>query len=101
MLRRWEDEGRRALPTRPISESELRQAARAVAEAFLLVDAVYLFGSRARGTAHLRSDVDVAVLLAAGQEPDDPIHVTAGIARFLEERLDIPVDVVLVSRRLP
>jgi uncharacterized protein len=62
------------------------------------VIAVYLFGSVARGDATARSDVDVAVLLAAGEprQPSDYDSVFA-MQDDLEERLRRRVDVIVAN----
>jgi predicted nucleotidyltransferase len=57
----------------------------------------YLYGSIARGEAHARSDVDVAVLYA-----DDPPPTLEGLgfdlSDTLERHLGKPVDVVVLNR---
>lgn len=58
---------------------------------------VYLFGSVARGTAHGRSDVDVAVLL----ERDPPATLAGSAVSLggeLERHLGRPVDLVVLNR---
>lgn len=62
------------------------------------VVAAYLFGSTARGEASASSDVDVGVLLAAG-EPSLPADydVLFAIQDDLEERLHRPVDVLAMN----
>ncbi len=62
------------------------------------VVAAYLFGSVARGDARADSDVDVAVLLAAG-EPADTAGYDAWFALQddLEERLHQRVDLVAMN----
>lgn len=62
------------------------------------VVAAYLFGSTARGEAKASSDVDVGVLLAAG-EPSLPADydVLFAIQDDLEERLHRPVDVLAMN----
>lgn len=62
------------------------------------VVAAYLFGSVARGDARADSDVDVAVLLAAG-EPGDTAGYDAWFALQddLEERLHQRVDLVAMN----
>ncbi|NLG69426.1 MAG: nucleotidyltransferase domain-containing protein, partial [Firmicutes bacterium] len=58
------------------------------------VDAAYLFGSQARGTARRRSDVDVAVLFSAGLDPVERLERRLDLIVALEDRLARPVDVV-------
>ncbi|MCA1597237.1 MAG: nucleotidyltransferase domain-containing protein, partial [Chloroflexi bacterium] len=60
---------------------------------------VYLFGSLARGDARPSSDIDLAVLPRAGREVD-AIYLEAAISRFVEDRLGIPTDAVVVQRHL-
>ena len=64
------------------------------------VQAVYLFGSRARGTAHSQSDIDVAILLAR-----DPPRTMEGlcldIGSDLERWLACQVDLVVLNRAPP
>ena len=55
---------------------------------------VYLFGSRATGTAHPTSDFDVAVLA------DDDIRRELSLARELLEESNIPFKVDVVDLRL-
>lgn len=63
--------------------------------------AVYLFGSTARDQAHARSDVDVAVLFAAGLSPEDVFARTLEIGVILDETLRRPVDVIALNRAPP
>jgi predicted nucleotidyltransferase len=58
------------------------------------VSCAYLFGSRARGASHARSDVDVAVLFMGGMAPEDRLDARIDIALALERALGLPVDVV-------
>ena len=61
------------------------------------VNAVYLYGSRARGTARSGSDLDLAVLLAA-----PPTSTLRSVARAIEDvverALRIPVEAVVLNR---
>ncbi len=64
--------------------------------------AAWLFGSRARGDAGPRSDVDVAILLADCLEPST--HDLLAIAELqadLEEELQCDVDVVVANGAPP
>jgi predicted nucleotidyltransferase len=97
MARVREDEKRRAGPWPPLARAQLVAAAEALAAARPAVAAVYLFGSRARGQTHPASDVDVAVLLDPPVAVTERISAQQEISRFLEERLQVPVDVVLLS----
>jgi predicted nucleotidyltransferase len=96
MARTWEDEGRRARQWPALSRHELAAAAEALAAAFPTVEAAYLFGARARGQTHAASDVDVAVWLDPPAPLSERISTQGEIARFLETRLEVPVDVVLL-----
>src|SRR6266487_3577982 len=59
--------------------------------------AVYLYGSRARGTALPTSDVDLGVLLRAAPPP-----TLGGVARDLDDAVEravrVPVEVVVLNR---
>lgn len=60
--------------------------------------AAYLFGSVARGDATATSDIDVAVLLAAGEPHEIGDYDTLfAIHDDLEERLHRPVDVLVMN----
>lgn len=62
------------------------------------VVAAYLFGSVARGEARANSDVDVAVLLAAGEPADAKSHdALFALQDDLEERLHRRVDLVAMN----
>ena len=61
------------------------------------VVAVYLYGSRARGTARPGSDLDLAVLLSA--PPASTLRsVARGIEDVVERTLRIPVEAVVLNR---
>ncbi len=96
MTRRGEEEARRAGPWPPIETAQLVVAAEALAAAYPVVEAVYLFGSRARGRTHPGSDADLAVLTEPRIALTERISTQAELARFLENRLRVPVDVVLI-----
>ncbi len=77
---------------------ELSHALRAVLEAAPPeVLAVYLYGSRARGTSKPGSDLDLALLLAA-----PPAATLRGVARDVEAAVEravrIPVEAVVLNR---
>ena len=58
--------------------------------------AAYLFGSRARGTATDRSDVDVAVLYAAAPGPG-LAGLSLDLEADIERALGLPVQVVVLN----
>lgn len=58
------------------------------------VDVAYLFGSVAKGTAGPRSDVDVAVLFAAGLTREDRFDQQLALAVELSSRVNREVDVL-------
>lgn len=78
-------------------ERVLREAAGAAPDE---VVAVYLYGSRARGTATDRSDVDLGLLLRKSPPP-----ALADAARALEARLErdlgLPVEAVILNTAPP
>lgn len=85
---------------RLIDRPMLETVAALLADAYPWVAAVYLFGSQARGDARPGSDVDLAVLPSEGEVPEDRIDAEADLARFVEDRLALKVDVVLIRREL-
>lgn len=54
-----------------------------------------LFGSGARGTAHVGSDADVAIELRPGAARD--VRALGGLAARLESAIGRPIDLVLVD----
>lgn len=62
--------------------------------------AVYLFGSRARGTARADSDVDLGLLLAYIPEPS-LTGLAATLADALDAQLGLEVDVVVLNTAAP
>jgi predicted nucleotidyltransferase len=69
----------------------------ALATAAPEVVAVYLFGSRARGTARAGSDLDLALLLAA-PPPSTLRSVARDIEDVVERALRIPAEAVVLNR---
>lgn len=57
---------------------------------FAAVDAAYLFGSQAKGTASAASDVDIALIL----EPGAPADSKTMVRRALERELELEVDLI-------
>jgi predicted nucleotidyltransferase len=81
-----------------VETPDLSHALRAVLEAAPPdVLAVYLYGSRARGTSKPGSDLDLALLLAA-----PPAATLRGLARDVEAAVEravrIPVEAVVLNR---
>jgi len=74
----------------------LEVVAAEIAAAYPWVDAVFLFGSRAQGRTHPGSDADLAVLARAGEQPENWLFGEQNIACFAEDRLGLPIDVVLI-----
>lgn len=70
--------------------AELRRALEARPD----VESAYLFGSHARGTARSSSDVDVAVLFAAGLDPVERFERRLDLIGELEDLVSRRVDVV-------
>lgn len=61
------------------------------------VDAAYVYGSVARGTATPLSDVDIALLLAEPCAPYDRLKLALTIQGEIETRCDLPVDVRAIN----
>ena len=87
-------------PFPTVAREALDAVAGAMAAVHPWVEAVYLFGSRARGDGRPSSDVDLAVLPGPSGPPVDRLAAEAELARFAEDRLGAPVDVVLIRREL-
>jgi len=98
MTRPLEEDRRRRGPWPELVAQDLIAGVEALAQTHSSVDAVYLFGSRARGDIRPGSDLDVAVLLA--EPPADRVLLEAEIARFLEDRFGLPVDVLVLRPEL-
>jgi predicted nucleotidyltransferase len=86
---------------RPVNSVDIEQRLRRVfVDAAPAVVTAYLFGSVARGTAHERSDVDVAVLLEVA-----PPSTLAGLQTPLEDaladHLGQPVQLVVLNTAPP
>jgi predicted nucleotidyltransferase len=74
----------------PQLNSDLHAAREAVLQAFPDIEALYVFGSRARGDAGPQSDLDLAVLGAAPLDALDRFNAQ----RELSAQLDVDVDLV-------
>lgn len=82
-----------------ISVDRICAAVAEVAEELPGVAAVYLYGSRLRGTALPISDIDLAVLLVDGERQGDPLFAESFAARVsVALRSSVEVDAHLVSR---
>ena len=75
---------------------QLVSTARAMAGADSRVDAVYLFGSHAAGVVRPTSDVDFALLLDSAAADGDYLSIQYLLEEVAEERLGLPVDVVIL-----
>jgi len=73
----------------------MRDALRRVLEGEPDVAYALLFGSAVRGTAHARSDADIAVELRAGAARD--VRSLGGLAARLESAVGRPIDLVLLD----
>lgn len=91
------DEDRR-LATKNVSLEEIREAAFAVTSLHPEVEAVWLFGSYARGEQRSTSDVDFAVMTSRELARD--YNHSADLEEAFEQRLGVPVDVVLLHADL-
>jgi predicted nucleotidyltransferase len=99
-IMRRRDEERQSGPYPDVDRATLEAVAAELAAAFPWVAAVYLFGSRARGRSRPSSDTDLAVLAHRSETPEDRILAEWELARLAEDRLAMPVDVVLLRRDL-
>lgn len=59
------------------------------------VEAVYVFGSYANGSARPDSDIDLLVVCA--ESPGDLFEFTYEIRRFLHQRIELAIDVVVTT----
>ncbi len=87
----------------PLQDGEMTELKRIVAEAaerFPAIEVLYLFGSRACGTAGPDSDVDIAVYFAEEEYRANPL-LDLELGLYLEDRLGRPVDVVVMQRVSP
>lgn len=60
------------------------------------IDAVFVFGSHARGTASRHSDLDLLVVFS--ELTEDPFRVASRLQRHLHQSLDTALDVVVTTR---
>ena len=65
------------------------------------IEVIWLFGSQAEGTSRRTSDVDLAFQVVRPPAPEDEIGYRAARAREDEALVGFPVDVALLSSRLP
>ncbi len=95
------EEARRGSRITPAcTPGELKTVAARLAEAYPDVDAVFLFGSLARGQARPGSDVDLAVLLREGASLEDSICLGVDMTACVEDLLGLPADVVVLQPNL-
>lgn len=95
-MRRVDEDRRQA--TRKVELDAIRAAAEDVAGQFPEVEAVWLFGSYAHGKERRTSDVDFAVMTSQDRCRDFAHRMD--LADALEEKLGVPVDVVLLHAQL-
>ena len=93
--RRDRDEYRRRGPFPPVTMDQIRQAAVEIGRR-PGVQAVYLFGSRARGSVRPSSDIDLAVWVNPPVDDGEQITVADRLSALVEDLLDVPTDVVLL-----
>src|SRR5436853_7575631 len=65
------------------------------------IQAVFVFGSLARGTTHEGSDVDAAVLLCREVDDAEGLKLSLSYCVDIEDRLKAPVDVVILNSASP
>jgi predicted nucleotidyltransferase len=84
---------------KPPADADLLSRLRAFFAREQAVAAAYLFGSQASGTARPASDVDLAVILPAGLEPEEAFWERVRLQGLAEDLLrPRPVDVVDLER---
>jgi predicted nucleotidyltransferase len=91
------DEDRRQA-THLVSETEIQATAEHLAHEFPEVQAVWLFGSYARGEQRQTSDIDLAVMTS--HELCRDYRHRADLIRAAEDFLGVPVDVVPLGSHL-
>jgi len=91
------DEDRRQA-SRKVTRDEISAAVGTLVAAHPEVEAVWLFGSYARGAERHTSDVDLAVMTAPGRSRD--FAHRAALRGEAEAALGVPVDVVLLHAHL-
>jgi predicted nucleotidyltransferase len=79
---------------------ELKRLEPVLRERFPEVQVLYLFGSRATGEARSSSDVDVAIFVDSSATEADPLY-DLRVADFLDQKLDPPVELVLMNKANP
>jgi len=67
---------------------------RSILAPFAAVEAAYLFGSQAKGTASAASDVDIALIL----QPGTPADSVTTVRRALQRGLELEVDIIDLLR---
>ena len=95
-MARFDEDRRQA--NRLVSDAEIQSAAKHLARQFPEIQAIWLFGSYARGEQRRTSDVDLAVMTTPGL-CRDRIH-RADLIATAESVLDVPIDVVPLGSHL-
>ena len=78
-------------------KNHLAQLVPEIIAKFPSIQIIYLFGSHASDTPKANSDVDIAVFTDGRQTPTMDLELGA----FLQQRLDRPVDVVIMQKVSP
>ena len=75
-------------------EEQLERTLHSIKDAFP-VEAVYVFGSYANGSAGPDSEIDLLVVCT--ERPGNLFELTYEIRRYLHERIELAVDVVVTT----
>ena len=86
------------LPPKPSAAAEVSRCVDALAQD-PKVSEIWIFGSRARGTPSLDSDVDLVVVREEGENSPSPSRMGLDAARRISRlKLSLPVEAVVVSK---
>jgi len=78
------------------TRAELESIAAQLARGYPEVEAVFLFGSLARGNPRPGSDVDLAVLLRPGSSLEERLCLGVEMGEYVEDLIGLPADVVVL-----
>ena len=79
-----------------VHETDLRDVIKSTLGDSVAIERIYLFGSRARGTFRMDSDVDLLVVVAGHYPHRERVQMGTKIRRILAKR-NIDADVLVVS----